>query len=131
MNIVIERIFLGAKYTIGKLFVDGEYLCDTLEPPVRNIEFGSAVKYGTYQVSLVWSPKFRCYMLRVEVPHRCGILFHAGNSVRDTTGCILLGENKSVGRLHNSRKYVDILKKKVIESMTTQNTLVLCSVEKK
>lgn len=131
MNIVIERIFLGDKYTIGKLYVDGVYLCDTLEQPVRDIEFGSAVKYGTYQVNCVWSPKFRRYMLRVEVPHRCGILIHAGNSVNDTTGCILLGENKVVGRLLNSRKYVEILRNKVIEAMTKLDTVILCSVTKK
>lgn len=131
MNIVIERIFLGDKYTIGKLYVDGVYLCDTLEQPVRDIEFGSAVKYGTYQVNFVWSPKFHRYMLRLEVPHRCGILIHAGNSVKDTTGCILLGENKVVGRLLNSRKYVEILRSKVIEAMTNQDSVVICSVDKK
>lgn len=131
MNIVIKRIFIGDAYTIGKLFIDGEYLCDTLEQKVRNVIFGSAVEFGTYQVNLVWSPKFGRYMLRVEVPHRYGILFHAGNSVKDTVGCILLGENKEVGRLINSRKYIDILRTKVIEAMNKENSVVLCSFEKK
>lgn len=130
MNIVIKRFYFGAKYTIGKLFVDGEYFCDTLEPPVRDIDFGSAVKYGTYQVNLVWSPKFKCYMLRVEVPHRIGILFHAGNSAADTSGCILLGLNKTVGHLHDSRKFLERLRAMVIGEMSIHNEIVLCSVEK-
>lgn len=130
MNIVIKRIYLGDNYTIGKLYVDNKYLCDTLEP---SFTAGShpAVAYGTYLVNLVWSPKFHRYMLRIEVPCRSGILIHAGNSVDDTLGCILLGENKSVGRLHNSRKYVELLRLKVIEVMRKQNSVVLCSVEKK
>lgn len=130
MNIVIKRIYLGDNYTIGKLYVDNKYLCDTLEP---SFTAGShpAVSYGTYQVNLVWSPKFHRYMLRLEVPRRSGILIHAGNSVDDTLGCILLGENKSVGRLHNSRKYVELLRSTVIDAMLTQTSLVLCSVEKK
>lgn len=130
MNIVIKRTYLGDNYTIGKLYVDNKYLCDTLEP---SFTAGShpAVAYGTYQVNLVWSPKFRRYMLRLEVPCRSGILIHAGNSAEDTHGCILLGENKLVGRLFNSRKYVDLLRDKVINVMSHQTSLVTCCVQKK
>ena len=130
MNIVINRIYLGDNYTIGKLYVDNEYLCDTLEPSITACNH-PAVSFGTYKVNLVWSPKFNRYMLRVEVPGRSGILFHAGNTQDDTLGCLLLGENKVVGRVLNSRKYVEILRNKVIEAMNKQNTLVLCSIEKK
>lgn len=130
MNIVVKRIYLGDNYTIGKLYVDNKYLCDTLEP---SFTAGShpAVSYGTYQVNLVWSPKFHRYMLRIEVPCRSGILIHAGNSVEDTLGCILLGENKLVGRLYNSCKYVELLRSQVIEVMNKKNSVVLCSFEKK
>lgn len=127
MEIVIKRIFCGCKYTIGKLFVDGNYLCDTLEPAVSADSY-PAIPLGSYTVNLVWSPKFRNYMLRLEVPSRSGILIHAGNNRLDTQGCILLGENKMVGCVLNSRKYVDCLRSLVAIDMHSRNKKVIVKV---
>lgn len=130
MNIKVERFYFGDEYTIGKLFVDGKYLCNTMEPSVTAVSY-PAVAVGTYQINLVWSPKFGRYMLRLEVPRRSGILIHAGNTSDDTSGCVLLGENESVGYLYNSRKYVEFLRSKVIENMSKNNSLVLCCITNK
>lgn len=60
---------------------------------------------------MVWSPKFKSYKPRLEgVPHRSGILIHKGNSVKDTLGCILVGNNSFKGHLtHSSLAYCDLL----------------------
>jgi hypothetical protein len=109
-------------YTIGKLYIDGEYFCDTLEDKYRNLDKQTkiagetAIPYGTYEVIVNRSPKFGRDLPRLlNVPKFEGILIHRGNSVKDTAGCILVGENKIVGGLINSTKYeiglTEILKK--------------------
>ena len=77
MKIEVVRHYFSENYTIGKLYIDGGYFCDTLEPSTTAKEY-PAVKTGIYSLSIVWSPKFGCYMPRIEVPNRSGILFHVG-----------------------------------------------------
>ena len=97
---------------------DGELqpFCDTLEPPRRNLLNGgkwdkrlkvkgmTAIPEGRYQMRFTYSPKFgkRLFQL-MDVPLFDGIRIHSGNSVKDTQGCILVGNNTKVGRLENSR----------------------------
>lgn len=90
--------------------------CDTLEPPRRNLLNGgkwdkrlkvkgmTAIPEGRYQMRFTYSPKFgkRLFLL-MDVPLFDGIRIHSGNSVKDTQGCILVGNNTKVGRLENSR----------------------------
>lgn len=88
MNLLVDRIFLGDSYTIGKLYIDGEYLCDTLEDTVRDLKhdgsgkvYGeTAIPAGVYAVIVNRSPKFRRMLPRLlNVPFFDGILIHAGN----------------------------------------------------
>ncbi len=95
------------------------YFCDTLEPTWRDYARGaykvkgcSAIPEGRYPLVVTWSPKFRQWLpLLLHVPKFEGIRIHAGNSSSDTEGCILLGENREVGRVLNSRHYVNRLKR--------------------
>lgn len=129
----LKRRFKSS-YTIGSLFIDDVYFCDTLEDQVRALPancpntpqgrgcdckekiFGeTAIPEGRYNVILRHSPKFKRTLPAVEnVPHFLGILFHAGTTEADSHGCILVGENKIKGRLINSRateaKLIEILK---------------------
>lgn len=120
MNLELKRIFKGKDYTIGRLFIDGEYFCDTLEDPVRQLDSAddkiyseTAIPAGKYKVSMsIVSPK---YSIRksynwcggrlprlLDVPFFEGILIHSGNTPDHTAGCILVGENKIKGQVINS-----------------------------
>ena len=106
MKLELERIFLGADYTIGKLFIDGVYECDTLEDTVREfkIKHETAIPKGTYKVIITMSQRFqRLLPLLVDVPNFNGIRIHPGNTKADTSGCILVGVNKVKGMVINSR----------------------------
>ena len=104
----------------------GTYLCDTLEPPVREMKTKSrggitqkpfAIPEGRYPVVITYSPKFKKWLpLLLNVPQFSGIRIHQGNTPRDTAGCILVGENKLVGQLLNSNLWLNRLKQEIVEA---------------
>ena len=132
MELILERIAKRKTYTIGRLYEAypqgvGEgllYFCDTLEPTWRDYEHGaykvkgrSAIPEGRYAVVISFSPKFRQWLpILLGVPKFEGIRIHAGNSAEDTEGCILVGKNKLVGQLVDSRIWVHRLKQKIVEA---------------
>lgn len=120
MNIYIKRIAKRDTYTIGKMYLNNKYFCDTLEDKDRNltqdmplpeikkikVKHETAIPTGTYRVIVNYSPKFKRMLPRVlNVPGFDGILIHRGNSDKDTSGCILVGNNNIVGKVTNSTKY--------------------------
>lgn len=112
MEIKIDRFFFGDTYTIGRLSIDGKYYCDTLEDKVRDLSkeakvmHQTAIPAGTYKVIVNVSPRFKRELPRLlDVPHFDGILIHRGNTAADTSGCILVGENKEKGKVINSTPY--------------------------
>lgn len=130
MKLTLKRIALKPTYTIGRLSVNGERLCDTIEDRVRGrgemkVPGETAIPYGRYKVTLkVRSPKFSSYRQYqfcggylprlLNVPGFEGVLIHIGNTADDSSGCILVGENKAVGRVINStdtfRRLYELLK---------------------
>ena len=136
MELILERIAKRKTYTIGRLFirqqVDDEYLpgyenkyfCDTLEPTWRDYEHGaykvkgrSAIPEGRYAVVISYSPKFKQWLpILLGVPKFEGIRIHAGNTAKDTEGCILVGKNREVGKVLDSRKWLYELKQKIVEA---------------
>ena len=109
MNIVLKRIAKRDTYTIGQLYIDGQYWCDTLEDRVRDLSKErkvageTAIPAGTYDVVVNISPKFKRLLPRLlSVPHFEGVLIHRGNTAADSAGCILVGENKAIGKVLNS-----------------------------
>lgn len=128
MKLTLNRIALRQTYTIGKLYIDGKYFCDTLEDTVRDtnkngkfdngekkIKGKTAIPYGTYEIKWTYSPRFKKYTPQLmNVPSFEGIRIHSGNSSDHTEGCLLLGENKKVGMVLNSRatiaKFYTIIK---------------------
>lgn len=131
MEILVKRIANKPTYTIGHLYIDGEYFCDTLEDTNRNltqsdsiikirktkIKDRTAIPSGTYKVAMnIVSPRYSNFakypyakqfggkMPRIlNVPGFEGILIHPGNTHNHTSGCLLVGENKVVGKVINSQ----------------------------
>ena len=140
MELILERIAKRKSYTIGRLYiqrcVDDEYLagtenqyyCDTLEPTWRDYAHGaykvkgrSTIPEGRYAVVISWSPKFKQWLpilLGGPVFNKQwqGVRIHAGNTVKDTEGCILVGKNREVGKVLDSRIWLHRLKQKIVEA---------------
>ena len=111
-TLTLTRIAKRADYTIGRLEDEnGVKICDTLEPKYRDYKGGelkvprkSAVPEGTYPVVITKSKKFSKYLpLLVGVPGFEGVRIHSGNTVNDTEGCILVGQNLIKGKVLLSR----------------------------
>lgn len=127
MELRLERKYKKEKYTIGNLYVDGKWFCNTIEDkdrglrqdlPLsvnqkRKVQNETAIPTGKYRVTLgVKSPKMSkrpaydfCngYVPRlINVPAFDGILIHIGNTERDSAGCIIVGENRVKGKVVNS-----------------------------
>lgn len=131
MDLHLKRRYYGVDYTIGSLYIDGRYFCDTLEDTVRKLPVScpdtphehdcrcrekvyarTAIPAGTYTVTMEHSPRFkRVLPLLHDVPHFRGILIHSGNDEDDTAGCILVGKNEIQGMLVESRATSDALNK--------------------
>ena len=140
MELLLTRIAKRKAYTIGRLSIVEQvideystgsketFFCDTLEPTWRDYEHGaykikgkSAIPEGRYAVVISWSPKFKAWLpILLGGPEFNrqwqGIRIHAGNTVEDTQGCILVGRNQAVGRLYESRKWLYELKMKIVEA---------------
>lgn len=127
MELKLKRKYLKDDYTIGHLYIDDKYFCDTVEDKVRDYNkdgdlldanedkvYGkTAIPYGRYRIDMkTRSPKYSLrsaylwcggYLPRlVDVPHFEGILIHAGSNSSHTEGCLIVGENKIRGGVINS-----------------------------
>ena len=123
----LHRIAKRKDYTIGRLYADGKYFCDTLEPtwrdvgrgrPGRKVKGKTAIPDGHYPVVITLSPKFGKWLpLLLNVPFFEGIRIHAGNLPTDTEGCILVGEyNEESRQLECSTLYVRLVKQLIVEA---------------
>lgn len=130
MLLRLERKYLKEEYTVGLLYVDGNYFCDTLEDKVRDFNkdgdlldagetkvYGkTAIPYGKYRITLdIQSPSFSqktyykvlCngYLPRLlNVANFDGVLIHCGVTADHSAGCVLVGQNKIKGGLIKSKQ---------------------------
>ena len=129
MDLRLKRIAKKNGYTIGKLYINNAYFCDTLEDVDRGLSSSmsndilkhkklahiTAIPTGRYQVTMdVISPRlsksnfYKQYgggrvPRLLNVPAFEGILIHCGNTAKDTDGCILVGKNSKVGMVLDSK----------------------------
>lgn len=127
MEITVKRIAKKATYTIGKLYVDGKYVSDTIEDKDRGLTddmpleliktkkvYGeTAIPTGTYKLDMnTVSPKFKdrswAKPYGGKVPRLLnvkgfeGVLLHVGNTASNSSGCLLCGKNTVVGMVTDS-----------------------------
>lgn len=139
MKLKIERRYFSDDYTIGSLYINDIFFCDTLEDPNRDLNkngvfdngeskvYGNTcIPFGTYKVELKYSPKFKRELPRlINVPSFEGILIHRGNYPKDTQGCVLVGENKAKGAVLNSTKYEEKLVNILREAITSGEEITI------
>jgi len=119
INLLLIRDTFTEESTIGELFLDGERICDTLERPYFNNQRNiSCIPEGEYPVRLRLpresATRDYLHLLVQDVPNRDWILFHRGNTAKDTSGCILVGLGSQQDTVNNSTLAMDLLIKEIV-----------------
>lgn len=130
MELTIDRKWKKHSYTISNLYIDGKWFCNVLEDADRGLDNSmsedmirtlkkpsiTAIPRGTYEITLdVISPKYSKVQFYKDVCNGKvprlknvkgfdGILIHAGNTDKDSSGCLLVGQNKVKGQVVNSKE---------------------------
>lgn len=116
-KIIVNRDTYNPKNTLGKMYINDVFFCETLEDVVRDINkdgdladtnetkvYGeTAIPSGIYKMIINMSNRFKKEMpLLLDVKGFEGIRIHAGNTDIDTHGCILVGltriKNNTIGQ---------------------------------
>jgi|TARA_R110002020_G_scaffold110222_6_gene254638 hypothetical protein len=130
INLLLIRDTFTDESTIGELFLNGERMCDTLELPYRDNQRSiSCIPAGEYKVRLRYpresATRDYLHLLVQDVKDRSYILFHRGNSAKDTRGCILVGQGTQHNIVHNSTLAMDLLLKEIINLGGTNINLTI------
>lgn len=146
---VLKRTYKGEDYTIGHIYIDGEYICDTIEDKDRGltdqmsqqeivkikVANKTAIPTGTYKLTLdVVSPKFiqKAYYYSfcngklprlLKVKGFDGVLIHKGKDQDSSSGCIIVGYNKIKGQVVNSQQAFEKLYKTIQAKKITEITI--------
>ena len=142
MRLTLMRIANRPTYCIGKLYIDGVYFCDTIEDTDRGLDDQmkeseilkkkvkgqTAIPTGTYNLFITWSPKYKKPMPLLEnVKGYSGIRIHSGNTAKDTEGCLIVGKNKEVGKVLESRATYN----KLFNILNTTNEKIIIDIRRK
>jgi len=119
VNLVLEREIFTDNSIIGRLYLNKEYVCDTLENPYINNERNiSCIPEGKYNVRMRTpresATRDYLHLLVQEVPDRSYILFHKGNKPEHTQGCILVGMNNEQDYVSKSGYAMDFLMRRIL-----------------
>lgn len=139
MELELRRIARKETYTIGKLSIDGEDFCDTIEDRDRGLSqemsehkikeikvYGqTAIPTGRYKVDMntvslrfkerSWAKPYDGKLPRlIGVPGFEGVLIHPLNTAQESSGCIGPGINSIVGRVMNSTATFHNLMKRLL-----------------
>ena len=118
MKLTLQRYLFDEDYTMGLLFIDGVYFCDTIEDRYRGQDLSktkvvdeTCIPYGVYSIKITYSPKYKKNMPQIlDVPYFTGVRIHSGNKASDSSGCIICGIN---GEVLESRKTYNALMKRL------------------
>ena len=130
INLLLIRDTFSDKSTIGELFINGERFCDTLENPwINNKKNVSCIPRGEYKVRLRLARESATrdylHLLVEDVENRSYILFHIGNTPKDTSGCILVGLGSEQDVVYNSTLAMDLVMKEILNLGGTNINLII------
>lgn len=151
MKITVKRIAKKQNYTIGRVYIDGQYICDSIEDKDRGltddmsldqikkikVKDQTAIPSGTYTLTMdVYSPSFgkREYYKTycngklpriLNVKGFDGILLHRGTDQNSSSGCIILGYNTVVGKVTNSQKAFEAVYTKLKEASSKKEKIAI------
>lgn len=151
MNILVKRIYNNATYCISHIYIDGHYVCDGIEDTDRLLDDSmteefiksqkvyskTAIPTGTYKMTIdTVSPKFSKKKYYVDfcgaklprlwnVKGFAGILWHKGNTERDSAGCMIVGFNKIKGQVVNSQLAFETLYNILLKTRNTNEEIIV------
>lgn len=153
MELRLSRDYKKDKYTIGRLYINGKFFCNTIEDKSRGLSsdmnesqikilkvYGeTAIPTGTYTIDMnTVSPKFKdrswAKPYGGKIPRLLnvkgfeGVLIHTGNTAKDSLGCILLGLNTKKGMVTNSTEYFHVLMKELLRAKMLGETITITIV---
>ena len=149
MNITVIREKWTEDYTIGEIHIDGVYECKTLEDGKHAVKIPgeTAIPVGLFELNYLQhdSPLTKRYRKRFSwftkhlhlknVPNFEWIYIHIGNTIQDTRGCILVGEeivpHKGLFALKRSTAAYEKLYKKVQAALDRNERVTIEVFEKK
>lgn len=139
LELELIRFYFTLTYTIGKLYIDGVYFCDTIEDVNRDINHDgdltdkgeskvqdkTCIPFGIYKVIVNMSTRFKRLLPRIlNVPSFDGILIHNGVDETSSSGCIIVGKNTIKGKVTNGTFYMNELTKILIEAQKTKEITI-------
>lgn len=121
MKLKLQRYLFAKDYTMGLLFVDGVFFCDTIEDTYRGQDLKgkkvaneTCIPYGVYTVKITYSNKHKKNMPQIlSVPYFEGIRIHSANTAKDLSGCVGVGVKSKNGEVIESRKTYNALLKRL------------------
>lgn len=128
MKLKLVREIFNTSSTLGSLYVDNKFYCYTLEDVTREekVKGETAIWYGIYRIDLTYSPRFGAILPEVmNVRDFSGIRFHAGNTEKDTEGCILLGKYRKKYSIFDSRDISKQFNEMIINAIIDKNEVYL------
>lgn len=145
MKLTLKRKHENLEYTIGDLFINDVWFCNTIEDTIRDlpnicpntnkglqcncsgkIYSKTAIPVGTYRITIEFSPRFKRRLPYLHnVPHFLGILIHPGNTEKDSSGCIIVGMNTIKGKVLQSRITSDKLNALLEEELKKGNKITI------
>ena len=130
INLLLIRDTMTDASTMGKLFLNGEEFCDTLELAWKDNQRSiSCIPAGEYKVRLRLpresATRDYIHLLVKDVPNRSYILVHIGNTTADTKGCILVGQSHQQDFVGNSTLAMELIIKEIIHLGGENITLII------
>ena len=108
---------------LGSLYLNGAFICYTLENAVK------AIPAGLYSIKNSMSPKFGRelpLLFSSKVPSSRGVRVHSGNTYKDSAACVLVGMRRDdvrerIDESKDAEKMVTMLCRSVCQLSIVEN----------